>query len=120
MTATIENPLRLPGQYYDQESGLHYNFFRDYDPATGRYIESDPIGLRGGVNVYNYAGENPVSHIDPKGLFTVDKECCKNDPDLERSVETACQRVTALIGNPKIRECIKNRCKEAYITCDGL
>ncbi|QDR37123.1 RHS repeat-associated core domain-containing protein, partial [Pseudomonas aeruginosa] len=46
--------LRFPGQYYDAESGLHYNYFRDYDPETGRYVESDPIGLRGGVNTVGY------------------------------------------------------------------
>ena len=45
--STIENNLRFPGQYFDRETGLHYNYFRDYEPRTGRYIESDPIGLAG-------------------------------------------------------------------------
>jgi len=61
------NP-RLPGQLYDIESNLHYNYFRDYDPSTGRYAQSDPIGLRGGVNTYVYAAADPTSRIDPRGL----------------------------------------------------
>ena len=65
---TIENNLRLPGQYYDRETGLHYNYFRDYDPSTGRYVETDPIGLDGGLNIYSYANQNPLSFTDPAGL----------------------------------------------------
>jgi RHS repeat-associated protein len=60
--------LRLPGQYFDQETGLHYNYFRDYDPATGRYLQSDPIGLAGGLNTYLYADANPLGNVDPEGL----------------------------------------------------
>ena len=62
--------LRFPGQYYDIETGLHYNYFRTYDPNTGRYITSDQIGLRAGPNTYKYVNANPINSVDPKGLLT--------------------------------------------------
>jgi RHS repeat-associated protein len=61
--------LRYPGQYYDAETGLHYNYFRDYDPGTGRYVQSDPIGLAGGVSTYGYVEGMPFKLVDPEGLF---------------------------------------------------
>ncbi|MEK7941033.1 RHS repeat-associated core domain-containing protein [Burkholderia contaminans] len=67
----VDNPIRFPGQYYDRESGLHYNRFRYYDPQTGRYINQDPIGLVGGINSYTYSDNQPSHSIDLLGLHTV-------------------------------------------------
>jgi RHS repeat-associated protein len=64
--------LRFPGQYADKESNLNYNYYRDYNPQTGRYIESDPIGLRGGMNTYAYVGGNPIRFLDSSGLSAQD------------------------------------------------
>lgn len=77
VSAPDENPsalgnfaftLRFPGQYADKETNLVYNYFRDYDPALGRYVESDPVGLEGGVNTYGYVEADPLYTSDPEGL----------------------------------------------------
>ncbi|MGC5340402.1 RHS repeat domain-containing protein, partial [Escherichia coli] len=68
----VEQNLRYQGQYLDRETGLHYNLHRYYDPDVGRFMVTDPIGLRGGLNLYQYA-PNPLSWIDPLGL------CPKSD-----------------------------------------
>jgi len=100
-SATIN--LRFPGQYFDQETGLHYNYFRDYDPQTGRYVESDPIGLDGGLNTYGYVEGNPLSYFDAYGLTAEGnhkldpaqveriKEQLK-DPNLDKKTRNALQK----------------------------
>ena len=75
------------GSSLDAETNLHYNYFRDYDPATGRYVQSDPIGLKGGISTYGYVGGNPLSFTDSMGLIW---KCttnglfvsCANTPDV--------------------------------------
>ncbi|MGV7207018.1 DUF6765 family protein [Oxalobacteraceae bacterium A2-2] len=68
----FELNLRLPGQVYDAETGLHYNYLRDYDPTLGRYLAPDPMGLAGGTNPYVYVSNNPLTSMDPLGLYQID------------------------------------------------
>jgi RHS repeat-associated protein len=67
-SGTITQNLRLPGQYFDLETGWNHNGFRDYLPELGRYIEPDPLGISGGINLYGYAANSPTNSIDPSGL----------------------------------------------------
>ncbi|MFJ2545086.1 RHS repeat domain-containing protein [Pseudomonas sp. NPDC087612] len=75
--AGIHNPLRFQGQYFDVETGLHYNRYRYYDPGVGRFVGKDPIGFAGGLNVFAYA-PNPVEWVDPLGLA---KKNCRCEED---------------------------------------
>lgn len=67
----VSKKLQFPGHYYDEESGLYYNRNRYYNPKTGRYFSSDPIGFRGGLNLYAYSGGNPLTYFDNLGLKVV-------------------------------------------------
>jgi RHS repeat-associated protein len=89
--------LRFPGQRYDQSSGLYYNYFRDYEPGVGRYTQSDPIGLAGGISTYSYVGANPLSGIDVYGLQSAmegmeEIEIIEVDPVTGRSQRTLVRR----------------------------
>jgi RHS repeat-associated protein len=66
-TSTVNNNFRLPGQIFDEETGFHYNYFRDYHPGIGRFIEADPIGMKGGINLYVYCANDPVNSMDSDG-----------------------------------------------------
>jgi RHS repeat-associated protein len=68
MEVSVENNLRFPGQYFDSETDLHYNYFRDYNPSVGRYIQSDPVGLEGGFSIMLYVEGNPITRSDSEGL----------------------------------------------------
>ncbi|OMH38248.1 RHS repeat-associated core domain-containing protein [Motiliproteus sp. MSK22-1] len=95
----VENNLRFSGQYYDEETGLHQNYFRDYDPGEGRYLQSDPIGLNGGLNTYVYAGGNPLIYSDPFGLVSPGNH--RLDPD-------QVERIKERLKDPGLDKKIRN------------
>jgi len=64
--------IRLPGQYYDEETGLHDNWHRTYNPGTGRYLQPDPISYRDGPDAYLYAQGDPLNMSDPTGVYRID------------------------------------------------
>jgi len=93
--------IRFQGQWADAESGLHYNFFRYYDPGNGRYIGSDPIGLEGGTNAFRYA-PNPLRWIDPLGLCHGNSAASQNAQHGYDIVDTTTGKVakTGVSGQP--------------------
>lgn len=108
---SIEIFSRFPGQYVDPETGLYYNYFRDYDPSVGRYIESDPVGLQGGINTYVYVEGNPLTFADMFGLSKTQGQASIGGNDAAISgvtrnssraeIEAAIKRAQDVINDPK-------------------
>jgi len=120
--------LRFPGQYYDDETGFHYNYFRTYDPSTGRYLESDPIGLEGGLNTYGYVGGNPLSYIDPTGESgillpisgAIGRECLKSGVCVGTVGALTGASLACLIHPDLCSAIITEACADVNDVIDGL
>jgi len=115
-------PLRFPGQYFDKETNLAYNYFRDYDPAIGRYVQSDPIGLEAGFNTYGYVNGRPLQQIDRMGL--IGQECfatCMASVAIACAVPairySMCATCLLLRLPPLIAACIGACVRNAYAVC---
>ncbi|CBL43863.1 Rhs family protein [gamma proteobacterium HdN1] len=113
VVATVRQPIRFPGQYFDGETGLAYNLMRDYDARVGRYVQSDPIGLAGGVSAYGYAGQNPITNYDSDGMYWrgmagVGVALCLKNPRLCKEVGKdawkACKRAQKKIWDKARKE----------------
>jgi RHS repeat-associated protein len=109
-------PLRFPGQYFDKETNLHYNYFRDYDSTIGRYVQSDPIGLAGGFNTYLYALAKPLKYVDPDGT-TVGSPAIPlpRQLPLTRPIPGPVDPVVPAPGNKK--DDTVDHCTRLYVRC---
>lgn len=110
----VELNIRFPGQYYDVETGLHYNWHRYYDPKIGRYITSDPLGLAAGMNTYGYVGGNPVNYFDPDGLETY--QCIR---PLQKKAGENLRNGPDLWGNPAYHQYSCIELDDGTFICDG-
>lgn len=113
--------MRFPGQRYDSATQLNYNYFRDYDSSAGRYVESDPIGLFGGINTYAYVAGRPLVAVDPFGLaikcapylnlgiVTIEKCTDESEPTLQSAKDAK-----RMSGSELDKACRNNGYKDAH------
>ncbi len=117
---TFEYNSRFPGQYFDKETGLHYNGARDYDPSTGRYPQFDPTGLEGGINGFSYANQNPLRYVDPTGevagavaigggLLIVGGAIYMSGPEGKKAIKSIAQKIEELCRPDE-----KDPCEQQY------
>ncbi|OSI09241.1 hypothetical protein BWD07_11760 [Neisseria canis] len=120
VTETAHQPFRLQNQYFDLETGLHYNFFRYYEPDCGRFINQDPIGLWGGSNFYQFAFNSQV-WFDPLGLMAqlvrlfvkmLSKQGTRPGKDFTRAGKKAVKQQNAADNNGKM---ICSRCGKEVV-----
>jgi len=113
----------FPGQYFDQETQLHYNYFRDYDASLGRYVQSDPIGLLDSVNTYVYVKNSPVNLKDEVGLSSCGSNCSAKCEGNYASCAKKVFRSNSACEKSSFKSCVKiggsrTTCKRAVeITC---
>ena len=109
------------GQYYDSEKDSYYNYFRDYDPKIGRYIQSDPIGLAGGINTYAYVSGNPVIYVDLFGLDRDDIDAALYRAGKGNRDGSRCKSIENDLERQKcIQECIQNNYGASYSVAQSL
>lgn len=89
-------PLRFPGQYFDKETGLHYNYFRDYDPQTGRYVQPEPLGIASDINLYRYARNNSLTYFDPDGEQAISALSASGGFSAASSISIGSRAISAL------------------------
>jgi len=122
VTGTITQNLRLPGQYFDAESAFYHNGFRDYMPNLGRYLESDPVGLVGGLDTYLYGNANPGVFTDPDGTTSLTPEDIFN-PDgtiSEQGVQNSRMIIpNSQLNNPEIPAGFNKYSTQTYSTSSG-
>ncbi len=103
--------MRFPGQRFDAASGLNYNYFRDYEAATGRYVESDPIGQNGGVSTYSYANAVPLQKVDPRGLISFGPTCTQSQ---RLAISSEIVQLAKEIEDKANKRCKDDRCNMSY------
>lgn len=114
--------LRFAGQRFDAATGYSYNYFRDYDAALGRYLQSDPLGQRGGLATYDYVGGDPLRHVDARGLArdmldgTICPEC-RNSSELIAGKTQWCSDAAGLIEDTGLGSCVQRACQIGVVRC---